>query len=153
MKPPQLVCGLDAIDALSGIEAVCCFVTEDERPLSGAAGFVDWRLCGALSKILQSGFFEGTPGEKLLLPSEGKIPASRIFVVGLGRTAGVTALGLEHGLTQAAAMLTKAQIESVALAFPLLPEALSKAREELVERAFAPLFSGAVAVFAPEGSC
>ena len=149
MKPQQLTSGLDALDALTGIEAVCCFVVEDERPLSGATGFLDWRLCGGLSKILGSGFFVGAPGDKLLLPTDARVPAKKVFAVGLGRLASVTALGLEHALTQAAAMLSKAKVDSVALAFPALPKAVAQSRDELVDRAFAPHFSGAVAVFSP----
>lgn len=149
MKPQQLTSGLDSLDALSGIEAVCCFVVEDERPLSGAAGFLDWRLCGGLSKILGSGFFVGAPGDKLLVPTSARLPASKVFAVGLGKANAVTALGLEHALTQAAAMLSKAKVDSVALAFPLLPRAVAQTRDELVDRAFAPHFSGAVAVFSP----
>ncbi|MGV3619494.1 MAG: M17 family peptidase N-terminal domain-containing protein [Archangium sp.] len=149
MKPQQLTVGLEALDSLSGIEALCCFVTEDERPLSGAAGFLDWRLCGELSRVLISGFFVGAPGDKLLLPTDARVPAKRIFAIGLGRSQSVTALGLEHALTGAAAMLTKAQVPSVALAFPMLPNAVSPQRDELVERAFAPHFQGAVAVFSP----
>ena len=149
MKPQQLTAGLDSLDALTGIGAVCCFVTEDERPLSGATGFLDWRLCGGLSKILGSGFFVGAPGDKLLLPTDGRLPAHKVFAVGLGRSTGVTALGLEHALTQAAAMLSRAGVDSVALAFPVLPKTVAQARDELVDRAFAPHFSGAVAVFSP----
>ena len=147
MKPQQLISGLDGLDALTGIEAICCFVTEDERPLSGATGFLDWRLCGGLSKILGSGFFVGAPGDKLLLPTDARVSAKKVFAVGLGKTNGVTALGLEHALTQAAAMLSKAKVDSVALAFPVLPQGVAQARDELVDRAFAPHFSGAVAVF------
>lgn len=149
MKPQQLTSGLDALDALSGIEAICCFVLEDERPLSGAAGYLDWRLCGGLSKVLASGFFVGAPGDKLLVPTEARVPAKKVFAVGLGRSAAVTALGLEHALEGAASMLTRAGIDSVALAFPALPKAVAQARDELVDRAFAPRFSGAVAVFSP----
>ncbi|MDP2272849.1 MAG: M17 family peptidase N-terminal domain-containing protein [Archangium sp.] len=149
MKPQQLTSGLDALDAMTGIEAVCCFVVEDERPLSGAAGFLDWRLCGALSKILGSGFFVGAPGDKLLVPTDARVPARKLFAVGLGRSNAVTALGLEHALTQAAAMLSKANVDSVALAFPALPRPVAQSRDELVDRAFAPHFSGAVAVFSP----
>ena len=149
MKPQQLTSGLDALDTLTGIEAVCCFVVEDERPLSGANGFLDWRLCGQLSKVLGSGFFVGAPGDKLLLPTAGRVPATRVFAVGLGRSTAVTALGLEHALTQAAAMLTKAKVDSVALAFPALPRGVAQSRDELVDRSFAPHFSGAVAVFSP----
>ncbi|MBL8914377.1 MAG: peptidase M17 [Archangium sp.] len=148
MKPQQLQTNLDSIDTLSGFEAVCCFISEDERPLSGAAGFVDWRLCGEFSRILKTGFFTGTPGDKLLLPTESRVPARKLFAVGLGKTSSITALGLEHALSSAATMLTRAQIESVALAFPSLPGAVASAREELIARAFAPHFQGAVAVFA-----
>jgi Cytosol aminopeptidase family, N-terminal domain len=148
VKPQQLESDLEALDAMTGIEALCCFVTQDERPLSGAAGFVDWRMCGELSRVLGSGFFVGAPGDKLLLPTEHKIPARRLFAVGLGNSGAVTSLGLEHALTQAAAMLTKAQVGSVALAFPSLPKAVDAVKDELVGRAFAPHFQGAVAVFA-----
>ncbi len=149
MKPQQLISGLDSLDAMTGIEAVCCFVMEDERPISGAAGFLDWRLCGGLSKILGSGFFVGAPGDRLLVPTDSRVPAKKVFAVGLGRSSSVTALGLEHALTQAAAMLSKAKVDSVALAFPALPRPVAQSRDELVDRAFAPHFSGAVAVFSP----
>lgn len=149
MKPQQLTSGLDALDALTGIEAVCCFVVEDERPLSGATGYLDWRLCGGLSRILGSGFFVGAPGDKLLLPTDARVPAKKVFAIGLGKLASVTSLGLEHALTQAASMLSKAKVDSVALAFPVLPKAVAPTRDELVDRAFAPHFSGAVAVFSP----
>lgn len=149
MKPQQLTSGLDALDALSGIEAICCFVLEDERPLGGAPGYLDWRLCGGLSKVLASGFFVGAPGDKLLVPTDARVPAKKVFAVGLGRTSAVTALGLEHALTAAAGMLTKAGVASVALAFPALPKAVGQSRDDLVDRAFAPHFSGPVAVFSP----
>ena len=149
MKPQQLEAGLDALDALKGFEALCCFVTEDERPLSGAAGFVDWRLCGELSRVLKSGFFVGAPGDKLLVPTHPRLNAPKLFAVGLGTSGAVTALGLEHALTSAASMLTKAGVVSVALALPSLPKALASQRDDLVERSFAAHFQGAVAVFSP----
>jgi hypothetical protein len=54
-----------------------------ERPLRGAAGLADWRLCGALSRVIQGGLFEGKGGEVLLVPSAGRFPAPRIFCLGL----------------------------------------------------------------------
>jgi len=143
----RLAAGLPAVDALD-VEAVCCFLTEDERPLPGAAGFLDWRLNGGLSRVLKAGFFQGAPGEKLLVPSAGQVPAPRVFAYGLGRGSGVTALGFEHALTAAAEMLSRAQVSSVALAFPTLPRAVESARDELVSRGFTARFPGRVAVFA-----
>jgi hypothetical protein len=148
MKPQQLVPSLAALDALTGLDALCCFVTEDDRPLSGATGYLDWRLCGALSKVLVSGFFVGAVGDRLLMPTEGRVPAQKVFAVGLGPSQLVTPLGLEHALTQAAAMLSKVEVASVALAFAALPPQIAGVCEELVVRAFAPHFEGAVAVFA-----
>ncbi len=110
MKPQVVEPSLPSLDALSGVESLCLFVTEDERPLQGAAGFVDWRLCGALSRALGASFFQGHPDERLLMPTAGRVPAQRVFAVGLGRQKQVTALGLEHALTRAAQMLGKAQV-------------------------------------------
>ncbi len=147
MKPQQLVGDLEGLDSLQGVESLCCFVTEDERPLSGAVGFLDWRLCGELSGVLRSKFFVGAPGDTLLLPTRERVPARRVFAVGLGKAGAVTALGLEHALAAAAGMLTRAQVSAVALAFPALPKDLAAARDELIARGFSSHFQGAVAVF------
>jgi hypothetical protein len=143
----HLPASLASVDALEGTEAVCCFVAEDERPLPGASGFVDWRLGGELSRLLKAGFFTGVPDEKLLVPTRGRVPAPKLFAYGLGRSSAITALGLEHALAQAGEMLAKAQISSVALAFPTLPKGLEAARDELIGRAFSTRFDGRVAVF------
>lgn len=138
---------LAALDGLEGTEAICCFLCEDERPLTGAAGFLDWRLCGGLSRVLKAGFFTGAPGEKLLLPSSSQVPAPKIFAVGLGRASSITPLGLEHALSQAGTMLTKAQVASVALTFPTLPRTVLDSRDELVGRTFTASFAGRITVF------
>ncbi len=141
---------LSGVDALLGYEAICCFLTEDERPISGAAGLVDWRLCGALSRQLKSGFFEGRPGERLLLPTQGQLTPDKVFAVGLGRAGAVTALGLEHAVKQAADMLARAQVASAVLTFPKvsLGEAVLR---EVLGRAFEVSFRGRCALFAAEG--
>jgi hypothetical protein len=148
MKVERLTASLEAVDELFGFDAVCAFLTEEERPFSGGLGFLDWRLCGAVSRVVKSGFFEGVPGEKLLLPTDGRVPAGRVFVVGLGKRAAVTAMGLEHALQAAAEMLLKAGVESVALAFPRLAPTLEPARDEALGRAFfGSSFKGRVGLF------
>lgn len=147
MKPQQLTAGLETLDGLAGVESLCCFVTEDERPFGGATGFVDWRLCGELSRTAASGFFRGAPAERLLLPTRGALPARRLFLVGLGRADALSKGALEQALEGAARMLAGAQVASVALAFPTLPGALVDVLGVLVDRHFAPHFPGAVAVF------
>jgi hypothetical protein len=75
--------GLAAIDALD-VDAIGVFVGP-ERPLQGFAGFADWRLCGAISRAIRAGTFEGVDGEALLLPSGGRIAPPRVFCFGLSR--------------------------------------------------------------------
>jgi hypothetical protein len=69
---------LDALD----VEALAVLVGP-ERPLQGLAGLVDWRLCGALTRALQGGLYGGAPGEALLLPTGGRLPAQRVVALGL----------------------------------------------------------------------
>jgi cytosol aminopeptidase family protein len=56
----------------------------DERPLRGAAGLCDWRLCGKLSHLLQSGRVSGELGESTLYPPGRRLPFARLVLVGLG---------------------------------------------------------------------
>lgn len=72
--------GLDALRP----EALAVFCFSDVRPLAGAAGFLDWRVCGAISHRLESGLFSAEPGEALLLPTDGRLGWQRLFVFGLG---------------------------------------------------------------------
>lgn len=60
----------------------------DERPLRGAAGLADWRLCGRLSRLIQRGRLSGAAGEKLLLPPGRRLPFRSILIFGLGSSAG-----------------------------------------------------------------
>ena len=59
-------------------------VPEDERPLRGDAGLVDWRLCGLISEQLRSGYVSGQLGEAALLPGARPLSPSRILLVGTG---------------------------------------------------------------------
>jgi hypothetical protein len=56
----------------------------DERPLRGAAGLCDWRLCGRLSRMLQSSRVAGKWGETTLYPPGKRLPFQRLLLVGLG---------------------------------------------------------------------
>ena len=57
----------------------------DERPLRGAAGRADWRLCGVVSDLVESGRLRGKVGEATLIPSMGRMAADRVLLLGLGR--------------------------------------------------------------------
>lgn len=57
---------------------------EDERPLQGLLGLVDWRTGGSLSALLRSGFCTGAAGESMLLPGRRTLPMERLCLLGLG---------------------------------------------------------------------
>ena len=59
-----------------GGDALVVPVWSDVRPLRGAAGLLDWRLCGRLSQMIR-------PQEKLLLVTN-RVPWRRVLAVGVG---------------------------------------------------------------------
>ena len=58
----------------------------DERPLRGAAGLADWRLCGRLSRLLLARRVSGERGETTLLPAR-RLAFPRVVLFGLGAAA------------------------------------------------------------------
>ena len=56
----------------------------DERPLRGAAGLADWRLCGRLSRLIKQGKINGRRGETLMLPPGKRMQFPRLLMFGLG---------------------------------------------------------------------
>ena len=59
-------------------------IFEDERPLRGAAGLCDWRLCGRLSRLLRSKRASGARGETVLMPPGRRLGFGRLLLFGLG---------------------------------------------------------------------
>lgn len=142
---------LEALDPLPA-DTLCLFVPEDERPLTGAAGYVDWRLCGQLSRLLVDGFFKGARGESLLLPSNGRIGAPRVVVLGLGPGGEALQPGaLRTVLSQAADVLNRARVDSVALELPGRAGAGAQERASAFDEAFLPAFRGARVTLLADG--
>jgi Cytosol aminopeptidase family, N-terminal domain len=134
---------LETLDTLEGVDTLCLFVAEDERPLSGAAGLSDWRLCGQLSRLLVAGFFSGAADDSVLLPSNGRMGPGRIVVFGLGRRERLTdgpALGAR--LAAAAAVLDRAGALSVALEVPGAGRLDDAERVRALKSGFLPGFHG-----------
>jgi hypothetical protein len=144
--------GLEGLDALTGVDALCLFLDEEDRPLPGTAGSGDWRLSGALSRVLKQRFFTGARQDWLLLPSDGRLPIARIFVVGLGARKDLDAGVLGQALANAAQVLGKAQVESVALEIPGGGQLDEAAQAQALQQHFLPAFkSKRVTVLAEKG--
>ena len=143
---------LEALDALVDVDSLCLFVAEDERPLRGASGFVDWRLCGALSRVLAQGFFVGAPDDWLLVPSKGRLPVQRIFVAGLGKSSQLNEATVNAMLQKAAQTFSKAKVAGVALELPGAGSLDEASRVAALTTTFLPAFRGRhVAVLAEKG--
>ena len=65
-------------------DAICVPVWTDVRPLRGAAGLLDWRMCGRLSAMLSSGKVTGAEGEQTLFPSAHRLPWRLVLALGAG---------------------------------------------------------------------
>nr|WP_225937627.1 M17 family peptidase N-terminal domain-containing protein [Myxococcus sp. RHSTA-1-4] len=143
---------MEGLDSLGGVDALCLFVAEDDRPLPSSAGYVDWRLCGALSRVLKNGFFTGAKDDWLLLPSDGKLSVPRIFVVGLGSRKALNAGALSEALANAGRVLSRAKVDAVALEIPGGAGTEDPARADAFQKGFLPAFKGGrVAVLADKG--
>jgi hypothetical protein len=71
---------------LAATEVLVANLTENERPMRGLAGLLDWRLRGRISNLVASGFALGQLGEVLLVPGKPRLPFDKIILFGLGRT-------------------------------------------------------------------
>jgi hypothetical protein len=65
-------------------DALCVPLWTDVRPLRGAAGLLDWRMCGRLSLMLASGKVTGAEGEQTLFPTAHRLPWRLVLALGGG---------------------------------------------------------------------
>jgi hypothetical protein len=91
---------------------------EDERPLGGDAGRIDWRLRGEISQRLVSGYITGKIGEATLLPGCAPLRASRILLLGVGPCADLVDGAVERVMGEAARRLGELRSRSALLALP-----------------------------------
>ena len=111
--PPELPT-LDALET----EVVLLPYFEDERPLEGAAGLIDWRLCGALSKRIAADEESGHFGEQRWTVTVPKLRAERLLLFGLGATDGFDRCRAEAACVSIGRSLTDAKLRTAALPLP-----------------------------------
>src|ERR1700712_2341705 len=109
---------LQSLDELK-TEVLCLAIFSDERPLRGAAGLVDWRLCGRLSDLLLRGELTGEFDQALLMPPpERRLAAERVFCLGAGARAELDEARF-RALTRAlVARVLALRVRTVAIALP-----------------------------------
>jgi len=111
--PPDL----RRLDALKS-EALCVPFFADERPLRGALGLVDWRLCGLLSRLIMGSRVSGAQGETVLVPARPKLTVEKLLLFGIGPLGAfdeqVFTVGVSHMLTT----LTRARVRASVVVLP-----------------------------------
>jgi len=100
------------------VGAIIIGVFEDQSHLEGDAIRVDGALDGAISRLLSSGDIKAKQGQTTLLYTLGKIPATRVAVVGLGKKEDLTTDRLRGLFAETCRSLQKGGVGNVA-ALPL----------------------------------
>jgi hypothetical protein len=90
---------------------------EDVRPLKGLAGDLDWLLCGSLSNLIIENKLRGTLGDVALLTPRGKVPAKKIFMVGLGPREKLSPSSLRSAVRTAVSSALGAGVNTAAIEY------------------------------------
>lgn len=93
-------------------------VFSDERPLRGAAGRADWRLCGRLSRLLAEGRLVGHPGDAVLAATFGGLTAPLVLALGAGLRSSFDAQGLQAFAGEAVRRALALRVPTLALQMP-----------------------------------
>jgi len=114
---------MDIILSSDNIDVQACDVVAtgffvDERPLRGASGWLDWRLNGRLSRLIQAKRLTGEWKETTLVPSEGRIAAPLILLIGLGRVKEYALFRLRELSVHLIMTLQGIQAPTICLSFP-----------------------------------
>jgi hypothetical protein len=98
----------------------CLVVTvfRDDRPLRGAAGLADWRMCGKLSKLIRSRRATGEAGESLMLPPGRRLRFSKVLWFGLGDSKGYSDERFKADLRWIVEVVNKARVADWAIQAP-----------------------------------
>ena len=117
--PPLSFLSVDLVrwDHSPGGDALVVHVWSNIRPLRGATGLLDWRLCGRLSQLIRDGRVSGAPREKLLLVT-GRIPWRRVLAIGVGESAAFCEETFRKAIDCSLEALRGIGAKSVAIALP-----------------------------------
>ena len=126
-----LTCELAKWDE-SDVDTLVVTFFSDERPLRGAAGLADWRLCGRLSRLIKNKRLSGESGEALLMPPPGGRLSFRLMVLfGLGPSRGFDEKAYRDSVKKIRGVLERAGVGRYAIQPPGRATGLVAARRAL----------------------
>jgi hypothetical protein len=99
-------------------EALALAFFEDERPLAGALGLVDWRLCGQVSRLLLRGRARGALNETVLVPTRPRLPFEKLILFGAGRAEDLDAQRFVEVVDRMLTTLDRARVRASVVGLP-----------------------------------
>lgn len=132
MTPVKISCGYPLTDG-GAIDLIAAGVFENDRPLHGSAGLLDWRLAGRLSRLILDRKFLGSFMEMVLMVPEGRFSGTKILVEGLGASSRFTLRAFEDAASSLRKAVLRLDARRVALAVPGLHRVSAWGKKEGVE--------------------
>jgi leucyl aminopeptidase len=108
----------DAVDKAKADVLVVPVSQNTPLPANGPAAQLDAHLDGLISDYLDSGDFTAELNQTALLRTRGRIPTSRVLLVGLGKPEAFTADHLRQASASAATSVRKLGVETMAILLP-----------------------------------
>lgn len=93
-------------------------VFKDDRPLRGAAGLADWRLCGKLSRLLKANRASAEAGETIMMPPGRRLPFARLLWFGLGDAKGYSDERFRRDMTRIIGVVRNLGVKDWAMQAP-----------------------------------
>ncbi|MDY7030766.1 MAG: M17 family peptidase N-terminal domain-containing protein [Thermodesulfobacteriota bacterium] len=131
-------------------EVIVLLLSQDRSLLGEFAEEVIQRLNGNVSRLMEEGAIKRTYGETVLVASEGKVPASKVLLLGVGESSLFTYERLKEVASTVSRILTKIRVSSFATVLPSIDNSkfdYSRIVENFLEGAISYLSS---AVYPPE---
>ena len=113
----DVILSTEAID-LQECDVLVTGFFQDERPLRGSSGWMDWRLNGVLSRFLIEKRLTGDWQEATLIPSQGRVMSRMILLLGLGKIRKYSYLRLRELSPFLLETLKKLNTSNVCLSLP-----------------------------------
>lgn len=103
-------------------DVLVCLEYEQDKTWSKAVQPVDQKLGGQLSTLRKSGEFSGKPNNTALLHIDGKLPAKRVLLVGMGTRETVTLERIRQAMGTAAKRARTAKAKGIVCVMPDVPK-------------------------------
>jgi hypothetical protein len=113
----DIILSIEDVD-LQECELLVIGFFQDERPLKGTSGLIDWRLNGMLSHLLKEGRMTGEWQENTLIPCHGRVIPPWILLLGLGKVRDYSTLRLRDLFPRLFETLRNLKSSKVCLSFP-----------------------------------